>query len=99
MNVSYTLHGINFEWDSDKASANLRKHKIAFETACEAFFDLFLRVEDAGVVEGEPREAIIGSTMNWRLLYVIYAMREDDVVRIISARSVTETERKIYEDQ
>lgn len=99
MDVAYTLHDINFEWDSRKAAANLRKHEISFEVACEVFFDPFLRVEDAGIIEGEPREAVVGLTITWRLFYVVYAMREDEVIRIISARSATETERKQYEDQ
>jgi len=42
MDVKYALHGINFEWDSKKAAANLRKHTISFEFACEVFFDPFV---------------------------------------------------------
>jgi uncharacterized DUF497 family protein len=37
MNVKYSLHNIIFEWDSQKAATNLRKHSITFELACEAF--------------------------------------------------------------
>ena len=98
MDVSYILHEIEFEWESRKAAANLRKHKLSFETACEVFFDPFLRVADAGVVEGEPREAVIGLTVNWRLLYVVY-VEHDDVIRIISARPVEKSERELYENQ
>ena len=98
MDVSYTLHGIEFEWDSRKAAANLRKHKVSFETACEVFFDPFLRVVDAGVVEGEPREAVIAMTVNWQLLYVVY-VEHDDVIRIISARPAEKEERELYENQ
>jgi uncharacterized DUF497 family protein len=99
MNVRYLLHDINFEWDSDKAAANLRKHGVSFETACEVFFDPFLRVEDAGVVKGERREAVIGLIVNRRVLFVVYVVQEDDVIRLVSARPATETERKLYEDQ
>jgi uncharacterized protein len=98
MNVSYTLHEISFEWDSGKAKTNLRKHKVSFETACEVFFDPFLRVVDAGVVEGELREAVIGMTVNWYLLYVVY-LEHRDVIRILSARPVEKAERLSYEDQ
>ena len=98
MNVSFTLHEIGFEWESRKAAANLRKHKVSFETACEAFFDPFLHVVDAGVVEGEPREAVIGLTVSWRLLYVVY-VEHDGVIRIISARPAEKAERGLYEDQ
>jgi hypothetical protein len=98
MNVSYTLHGIKFEWDSRKAAANLRKHGVAFETACEVFFDPFLCGVGEEMVEGEPREVVMGLTVNWRLLYVAYTLR-GEVVRIISARPATRQERKKYEDQ
>jgi uncharacterized DUF497 family protein len=98
VNVSYTLHEIRFEWDERKSKTNLRKHKVSFETACEAFFDPMLRVVDAGVVEGEPREAVIGMTVNWRLLYVIYIER-GGAIRILSARPAMKPERHFYEDE
>jgi uncharacterized DUF497 family protein len=53
MKIEYTLHGIHFEWDSHKASVNLRKHGLAFETACEAFHDPFVQVVAEEVVEDE----------------------------------------------
>ncbi len=98
MNVSFTLHEIGFAWDSRKATANLRKHKISFETACEIFFDPFLHVVDAGVVEGERRAAVMGMAVSWRLLYVVY-VEHDEVIRIVSARPVERTEREAYENQ
>ena len=98
MDVSYTLHEIEFEWDSRKAAANLRKHRVSFESACESFLDPVFLVQDAGLVEGEPREAIIGLSQNWRLLYTVYVMR-DDVIRIISARLAERAERELYENQ
>lgn len=98
MNVKYTLHNITFEWDSQKAGANLRKHNVTFELACEAFFDPFLRYTEDEVIDGEIRESIIGLTTNWQLLYVVYVMRAD-TIRIISARLVTNLEREAYENQ
>ena len=96
MKVSHTLHGIQFEWDSRKASSNLRKHKIDFETACEVFFDPFIKYVDEQSVAGELREIIIGMTASWRLLYVVYVIREE-TFRIISARPATNPERTAYE--
>jgi uncharacterized DUF497 family protein len=72
VDVAYTLHEIRFEWDRRKAETNLRKHTVPFEAACEVFFDPFIRVADAGVIKGERRQAVIGMTVNWRLLYVVY---------------------------
>jgi uncharacterized DUF497 family protein len=75
----------------------VRKHDVSFEVACEAFFDPFLRYLEDETVDGEVRETIVGMTENWRLLYVVYVLRED-MVRIVSARRVTKSERKWYED-
>ena len=99
MRIDYQLHGIRFEWESEKAATNLRKHGIAFETACEVFFDPFLRMLDPENLDGQIREAIIGLTMNWKLIYVVYTMRKGDIFRIISARSITKYERRLYEEQ
>jgi uncharacterized DUF497 family protein len=98
MNVKYSLHNIVFEWDSQKAAMNIRKHGITFELACEAFFDPFICYLDDEVIDGELRETIIGLATNWQLLYVVYVMR-DEIIRIISARLVTNAEREIYENQ
>jgi uncharacterized protein len=99
MKIEYSLHGIQFEWDRKKAETNLHKHHIDFENACEVFFDPFLKVMDQEIHNGQIREAIVGMTINWRLLYVVYSMLEDDILRIISARAVTKQERKKYEEQ
>jgi len=96
MNIKYALHNITFEWDSQKASANLHKHGVSFELACESFFDPFLVRLDDEVIDNELREKILGMTANWKTLYVVYIMR-DDIIRIISARFVTLEEREIYE--
>lgn len=97
MNVRYVLQGIAFEWDSHKAAANLAKHGVSFEAACEAFFDPFVRVLDAGS-EDEARDAILGMTLDDRLLFVVHLEQGDETFRIISARSATAAERRLYEN-
>ncbi len=98
MNVRYTLQNILFEWDSQKAAVNLRKHDVSFELACEAFFDPFVCYLDEEIVGSELRERIVGLTTTWILLYIVYVMR-DDRIRIVSARAVTKAERELYENQ
>jgi uncharacterized DUF497 family protein len=98
MDVAYRLSGINFVWDRKKAKSNLPKHGIAFETACEVFFDPFICLIGTDVVRGEERETVIGMTSDWRLLKVIYVFRLE-MVPLISARTVTIKERKNYEEQ
>jgi uncharacterized protein len=90
------LGGQAFEWDTDKAASNLAKHGVTFLEACEVFFDPFFRLVDAGVEE-EAREAAIGYTEDSGLLFVVHLVREEESIRIISARPATAEERKIYE--
>ena len=87
-----------FEWDSQKAITNFRKHKVKFELAAEAFFDPFVCYLDEQIVGSELRERLVGLTTTWVLLLVVYVMR-GDVIRIISTRMVTKAEREIYENQ
>lgn len=97
MNVRYVLQGIAFEWGGQKAAANLAKHGIPFEIACEAFFDPFVRVVDASS-EDEERDAILGMTLDDRLLFVVHLEQGDEAFRIISARPATAAERSLYEN-
>lgn len=98
-NVVYTVQSVIFEWDSEKALANWRKHVVSLESAVEVFFDPFLLVvDDEEYVGHELREKIIGMTRDWQVILVVYVMRNDRV-RLISARVVTGEERRLYEDQ
>ncbi|WP_297360375.1 BrnT family toxin [Acidiferrobacter sp.] len=97
MKVETTLYGIRFEWDSEKAATNLRKHGVSFEIAREAFFDPFVRVVEASGEE-EARDALIGMTREGRLLFVVHIEHADEIFRLISARPTTMAERRLYED-
>ncbi|HEX3572489.1 MAG TPA: BrnT family toxin [Acidobacteriaceae bacterium] len=96
MDVLFLFQGQQFVWDSDKASFNLSKHGVSFETACQVFFDPFVRLVDA--TDGdEPREAAVGLTEDWTLLFVVHVVREQNAIRIVSARPATRQERRSYE--
>jgi len=75
----------------------LSKHGVSFEAACQIFFDPFIRLEDASTGE-EERDAALGLTEDWALLFVVHILREGETIRIISARPATAPERRIYED-
>ena len=98
MDVFFDLHGQRFEWDGEKASQNLRLHQLTFEKACEVFFDPLVRLVDGGG-EGEAREAAIGLTEDWTLLFVVHIIRHEETIRIISARLATGPERREYENE
>jgi uncharacterized DUF497 family protein len=98
MDVYSTLDGQGFVWDSEKASKNALQHGVRFEKAREAFLDPLARYEDASP-EQEARQACIGLTVDYRLLYVVHVIREGDVLRLISARLAEPAERNRYENE
>ena len=97
MDLFFLYQGQRFVWDSEKASSNLGKHGVSFEKACQVFFDPFVWLEDASA-EGEQRNAVIGLTEDWSVLFVVHMLREGDSIRIVSARPATAQERRRYED-
>ena len=97
MDVYSSLDGQSFVWDSEKAASNVSAHGVRFEQAREAFLDPLARYEDASP-EQEARQACIGLTTDYRLLYVVHVVRERDVLRLISARVADAAERRHYED-
>jgi uncharacterized protein len=84
----------SFEWDSDKAAANLAKHGVSFPEAATVFADPLAVYLDDG--SGQGRMVVIGTSLRERVLYVVHVERgERD--RIISARAATTAERAVYE--
>lgn len=97
MKVTHTVDGIDFEWDSEKAASNVEKHNVTIQESCEVFLDPFVQTADSPQNEDEAREAVVGLTKSWKLLFVVYVWRK--AIRLISARKATEPERKRYEEQ
>jgi uncharacterized DUF497 family protein len=89
---------MRFEWSPSKALANLRKHAVSFEEASTALRDpLAATGDDPDHSEGEQRLLTFGMSASGRLLTVAHTER-GDVIRIISAREATRSEKKIYEE-
>ena len=88
---------MEFEWDPDKAAANVEKHGVEFSEAMTVFGDpLEITIADPDHSEGEFRFFSIGISAAGRLLVVAYTERERRT-RIINAREATPRERKQYE--
>jgi uncharacterized DUF497 family protein len=88
-----------FEWDREKAAANLRKHTVSFAEAATVFGDVLSETFfDPDHSQREDRYITIGVSHTGMLLVVAHADR-GDVVRIISARKLTRTERRYYEER
>jgi hypothetical protein len=89
---------LNFEWDEDKAKANLRKHGVGFDEATTIFSDPFsITIPDPKHSTDEQRWIDIGSSDKGRILVVAYTERGANI-RIISCRRATPRERRDYEE-
>lgn len=91
---------VRLEWHPAKAAANARKHGVSFDEAETAFLDdhaLVLDDPDHAAAAGEDRSLLLGLSTGLRLLLVVHCYRErDSVIRIISARKATRSERAQY---
>jgi uncharacterized DUF497 family protein len=60
----------SFEWNEEKASANLRRHKVSFDEAATVFSDLFSNtIADPDHSTDEERYIDIGTSDKGRVLY------------------------------
>ena len=92
------MNPIRFEWDPRKAKSNKKKHGVSFKEAKSVFFDeQALLLEDPQPLHEEERFFLLGLSVSLRLLVVVHAVREEDVIRIISARKATRLETRGYE--
>ncbi|HEX3068004.1 MAG TPA: BrnT family toxin [Thermoanaerobaculia bacterium] len=89
-----------FEWDDEKARANLRKHRVSFEEAATAFSEWGAPVSgDALHSTSEDRFIIIATSERERLLAVAFTCRDDETIRVISARRANRREQRIYDQE
>lgn len=89
---------LEFEWDAQKAEANLKKHGVAFDEALSVFADPLAKIfDDPDHSEDEAREIIVGYSTRPRLVVVGFTERSGRV-RLIHARRATKTERKRHEE-
>lgn len=88
---------MEFEWDPDKAAANVKKHGAEFSEAMTIFGDpMELTIADPDHSNDERRFLSIGMSAAGRLLVVAYTER-DGRTRIINAREASSQERQSYE--
>lgn len=86
-----------YQWNSDKALVNLRKHGIDLADAVSVFSDdLAITIPDERF--DEERFVTIGMDAFARILVVVYALRGDEI-RLISARKATRQEEQQYEEE
>jgi len=89
-----------FEWDENKNELNIFKHEVSFEEASTVFDDDYaVTLFDENHSDDEDRFILIGVSKNSLELTVCHCYRgkNEDIVRIISARKANKIEHEIYE--
>ena len=88
---------MRFEWDSQKAASNFKKHRVSFDEAVTVFYDpLAATFGDPDHSDDEARFVTVGYSARGRLLVVGHAERRG-ATRLITARGATAHERKRHE--
>jgi uncharacterized DUF497 family protein len=91
-----------FKWDPGKAALNVRKHRVSFAEAATVFGDPLrrTRLDQLHSSPAEARWATVGRSRDGRILVVVHHDDEhESIIRIISARKATRTEREQYEEE
>ena len=84
-----------FEWDEAKDAINFTKHGIHFKTAAKVFLDPNKLIREDLEHPEELRYDILGKVE--KVLFVVCAFRQQNTIRLISARIATAAEKARYE--
>lgn len=89
---------VGFEWDEGNATKSWERHHISRSECEEVFFlaPLVIAPDDKHSQQ-ERRYLTLGRTVAGRLLFVVFAVRRD-LIRVISARTMSRRERRAYEE-
>jgi uncharacterized DUF497 family protein len=83
--------------DPPKARANLRAHGISFAEAATVLNDDFGLTREDASADDEPRFVTLGLSDVGNMLVVVYAYREPDTLRVISAWRANKRQKVLYE--
>lgn len=89
---------MRFEWGAAKDATNQKKHGLSFDEAKELFLSGAWYAEFFDERHAEPRFVAVGPIASG-VIVVIYTMRKEDVIRIISARYATDRETRRYQEE
>lgn len=67
-----------------------------FEEAATSLLDPLGLAQEDDASTGEPRWVLVGTSASARLLTVVYTLRTEDRIRLISARKATRKEVSYY---
>jgi uncharacterized DUF497 family protein len=79
-----------------RLSRTSRSTACAFEEAATSLLDPQALAREDADSKGEARWLLIGMSASARLLTVVYTLRDEDRIRVISARKATRKEAEYY---
>lgn len=87
---------IGFEWDQGNREKNKHTHGVSVGECEEVFFNIpLLLLEDQKHSQTEQRYFVLGTTNNFRHLFIAFTVRRG-YIRVISARDMSKKERIVY---
>ncbi|TXH67239.1 MAG: BrnT family toxin [Thiothrix sp.] len=91
------MEELYFEWDEDKRKSNIIKHGVDFADVVSIFYEeSTLTIADPRHYD-EERYIALGLDAKTRLVVVVHVYRDEDVIRIISARLADFKEKQQFE--
>lgn len=88
-----------FNWDEWNLRKSWEKHQVTFLECEQVFFNRPLVVgEDKPHSEQEARYYVLGTSDAGRLLFIVFAVRGDQI-RVVSARAMNKKERRKYHEE
>ena len=93
--IDIDLQNASFEWDEEKDRINFAKHGIHFKTAAKVFLDPNRLIREDEEHPEELRYDVLGRVE--KILFVVCTIRDQDTIRMISARLATKVEKARYE--
>jgi len=86
---------MKFEWDENKRHINFRKHGLDFKDARLVFNEEAFVIEDPHDDYDETRYILQG-ILEQHIVIIVFTVRDDDVIRIVSMRKANRRERENY---
>ena len=88
-----------FDWDKGNINKSWLKHKVSPAECEQIFFNHLLVIQDDKIhSKTEKRFYALGKTDFDRLLFIVFTIRNNKI-RVISARDMSKSERKVYHEK
>ena len=100
MHTNVSIFEMEFTWDETKRETVLAEHKVDFAKIQDVFDDAFaVYIEDfEHSTDTEIRFNVIGQSIIYGLVFLVFTYDENDDIRFITARRVEGWMVKEYEE-